>query len=97
MDKYDISGKISELLDIAVSNLNVEDMDWLIDRLINELQVNRMFCINDRVLVKDKSGKIKGRIIGVDFFENMITYIVELINKTEVRVSFYDLIAYQNK
>lgn len=38
MDKYDISGKISELLDIAVSNLNVEDMDWLIDRLINELE-----------------------------------------------------------
>lgn len=53
-----------------------------------------MFCINDRVLVKSKSGKIKGRIIGIDFFENMITYIVELINKIEVRVSFYDLIAY---
>ena len=53
-----------------------------------------MFCINDRVLVKNESGKTKGRIIGIDFFENMITYIVELINEVEVRVSFYDLVAY---
>lgn len=50
-----------------------------------------MFYINDKVYVRDQGKKTKGRIIGVDFFDNVITYIVELINKTEVRVNYYQL------
>ena len=38
MDKYNISGKIGELLDIAVSNLSIKDKKWLIDKLATDLE-----------------------------------------------------------
>lgn len=38
MDKYDIWDKINELLDVAVSNLDKDDVDWLINELINDLE-----------------------------------------------------------
>ena len=38
MDKYDICDKINELLDVAVSNLDKDDFNWLIDALINDLE-----------------------------------------------------------
>ena len=55
-----------------------------------------MFRIGDRVLVKNRENKtkMKGKIVGVDFFNDITIYIVQMINKIEVRVSFYDLVAY---
>ena len=38
MDRYYIYGKIAEELDLAIDNLQKEDVDWLIDRLIRELE-----------------------------------------------------------
>lgn len=38
MDKYEICDKIDELLDVAVSNLDKDDVNWLIDGLINDLE-----------------------------------------------------------
>ena len=38
MDKYEIYDKINDLLDVAVSNLDKNDVNWLIDGLINDLE-----------------------------------------------------------
>ena len=38
MDRYYIYGKIAEELDLAIDNLQKEDVDWLIDRLIRDLE-----------------------------------------------------------
>ena len=38
MDRYYIYGKIAEELDLAIDNLQKEDVDWLIDALINDLE-----------------------------------------------------------
>ena len=38
MDRYYIYEKIAEELDLAIDNLQKEDVDWLIDRLIRDLE-----------------------------------------------------------
>ena len=38
MDRYYIYGKITEELDLAINNLQNDDIDWLIDSLMNDLK-----------------------------------------------------------
>lgn len=38
MDRYYIYGKITEELDLAIDNLDKNDVNWLIDRLIQDLE-----------------------------------------------------------
>ena len=44
LDKYEIYNKINDLLDTAINDLNKDDLNWLINGLISDLEDLKEDC-----------------------------------------------------